>query len=697
MDFSSTLHSSEAFIKYLTLENGLTVPDFASIDLAKTVELLEALYATAVAQATDAATMGVPTFEALFVQSENISEEIARVTGPIGHLYGTRRKDFPDIKEISDKCDELASDFRAFIISNKPLYEAHVKLRDSAEFEKLADDQKYQVTESIASWEREGVALPKETQDRIAEISKELSQLTSDFSDAVTHSTDGWEKHFPDRDALKGLLPVHFDMLAAHAATKDGPGKGGYLLSLQPSHYMAVMEYAEDAALRKEVWEAYASRASENTEWDNGPRAIRILSLRKELANLLGFSSFNEYSIQTKMVKAIGVEGVEAFQKKVADAARAKSVGEYGTLEAFARDTLSIDKLAPWDLARVSRLYQEHMYQLDGEEVRKYFPLTKVWAGFAERLQKLFGVTFVRTEAPLPHPSAEFYEVRNEEGKVIAGFYADLFSREGKRGGAWMDSCMLRRELEGGSIQLPVGYLCANFRPPLSGKDAYLSHDEVNTLFHEGGHEFHLMLAKTRSRETSMNSVEWDTIELPSQYMEEWSYDSDTLIAMSAHQDTGEPITTDLVGKILALRHFNAGLMYSRQSVFGIFDWRAHKQVPQTPEELIALYCEVRKEFDIREVYPTDRMPFSFSHIFAGGYASGYFSYLWAEGLVADVDSAFKEARKRGGETAEQEAFRSYQDKILAVGAERSFSDSFREFRGRDLDPEMLIKHLGLS
>lgn len=688
----------ESIMKYVKLENGLVVPDWSTVDLSNAVEQLNALYNAAKRQLIEASAMETPTFDALSLRAEDISEKISRITGPISHLYGTRRNDFPGIKEISDKCDELASDFHAFVISHKPLYDAHVKFRNSPLFAELAADQQYQITESIASWERQGVVLASEVQGRIAEIRKELTQLSSDFTDAVVNSTDSWHKHIAKSDELRGLLPVHLEMFSVHAK-----GKGfaeGYVISLQPSHYMTVMDYAEDATLRKEVFEAYATRASDlakDPSWDNSTRALRMLLLRKELAGLLGYDSYSEYSIQTKMVKAIGVSGVEAFQKKIADAAMAKSVSENAALEVFAHDTLGMRHLELWDRARVARLYREHAYQLDDEEVRKYFPIGKVWAGFAERLNELFGVSFVRTEAPLPHADAEFYEVRDEDGRVIAGFYADLYSREGKQGGAWMDSCILRRELTDGTVQLPVGYLCANFRPPVPGKEAYLSHDEVNTLFHEGGHEFHLMLAKTRSRETSMNSVEWDAIELPSQYMEEWCYDPETLAAMSAHEDTGDAIPSELIAKIRDLRHFNAGLMYSRQSVFGIFDWRAHKQVPTSREELLLLYREVKSEFDVRETSPVDRMPLSFTHIFGGGYSSGYFSYLWAEGLVADVVSAFEETRIEYGESAERAMMHRYRDEILAVGAERPFADSFRKFRGRDLDPDMLIKHLGLE
>jgi oligopeptidase A len=683
------------------LESGLLVPDWDKFDPAPIIPALESLYVQARTLADEVAKMPEPSFDDLVNRFENIDEEVSRLTGPLSHQFSTRKKDWPNLKEVADRADELSVEHASFMIAHSGLYEANLRFRNSKAFTALADDEKHIITKNLESWEREGVALPQGKQSRVAEIRKELKKLSSDFGDNVVSATDAWRKYFPDSNGLEGLLYPHLQMLAAHAKEfGEANEKEGYLLSLQPAHYMTIMEYADDPSLREEVWKAHTSRASDigpnAGEWDNGPLAVRILELNRELSELLGYSSYNDYSIADKMVKSVGVLGVEAFQAKVAGAARAKAASDWAEIAAFAKEKLNQDHLEVWDIGRVSRMLRESRFSIDEEEVRKYFPASLVWAGLAERLNHLFGVTFAKADSPLPHPSAEFYEVRNSAGEVIAGFYADLFSRDGKKGGAWMEHCMYRR-LNGDSLQYPIAFLVCNFRPPIPGKEATFSHDDLTTLCHEAGHVFHHLLGQTRYIGTSMGNVEWDAIELPSQYLEELCYDPVTLISMSAHEDTGEKIPANTIDALRSLRHFGAGLAYARQSVFGIFDWRAYKQTPRSSEELIALYINTHNEFNVFPASPFTRIPTAFTHIFAGGYSAGYFSYLWAEGLVADVKSAFEEAREEGGEDAERETFRRYQNEILAVGAERPIAESFRIFRGRDLDPEKLIKHLGLE
>jgi len=675
------------------IRDGLTLPVWESFDAAHALAELSKLYDNGRAFAERIAAMESPTFADIIADEDN-DNDIARVAGPLQHLFSTMKEKYPDLKGAMDAANELGVQYGADISFDKGLYEAYKKVRAREDFMSLTAEQQCIVQRAIEGFERAGIALPKEAQDELRKINQELTRLSTTFSDNVTKATDAWSLLIPECDAhrLRGIPEAAQEAMRRAAQKK---GQVGALVALGMSDTLAVLEYAHDRDLRQEVWTARNARASSLSfalpEVDNGPLMPRMLQLRQRKAEILGFSSFNELSLSKKAARSVGVAGVDDFLCTIALAAQSSAKEDFARWQERSKDH-RITRMQPWDIPYLSRIIKEEKFDIDDEKVREYFPLQNVLATLSDILENWWGVTLAPImDASVWHDSVTLYAVKNKDGATVAALYMDLFERNGKNGGAWMDDAVARRETSDG-VQLPVAHLIGNFRKP-ADSDAYLSHDEMVTLFHEAGHCFHLLMTEAKYLSTNMTSVEWDTIELPSQFFENWCWEKDTLQYMSAHRITGEPIPDDLLDALIGQRYFESGSMAVRQVLQALFDWDAHKYVPASEQDLLAMYAALSEEIVLRPVRPEVRFPHAFSHIFAGGYAAGYFSYLWAEGLVADVYAAFaEEGGMMNAEVAER-----YRKEILAPGASRPMMESFRAFRGRDLDATKLIPYLGLA
>jgi len=456
--------------------------------------------------------------------------------------------------------------------------------------------------------------------------------------------------------------------------------------------YLPVLQYAEDRALREQMYRAFATRASEfgKPELDNTPIIDRILPLRREMAHLLGYESFAGVSLEPKMAESPAE--VLAFLEDLAHRARPHGERDLEELRAFAREELGLAPLEPWDLPFASEKLRLRRYAFSDQEVRRYFPEDAVVGGLFRLVETLYGLRIAPASASLWHPDARFFEVRDAGGARVGDFYMDLYARETKRGGAWMDDARSRRKLRD-AVQTPVAHLVCNFSRPVGGRPAQFTHDEVQTLFHEFGHALHHLLTRMDDIGVSgINGVEWDAVELPSQFMENFCWEWDVLRHMTRHADTGEPLPRALYERMLAAKNFQSGLAMLRQIEFAVFDMRLHSDFDPAAGSVLELLREVRARIAV--IVPPDwnRFPNSFSHIFGGGYAAGYYSYKWAEVLSADAYAAFEEAPA----ILDAHTGARFRDEILAVGGSRPAADSFRAFRGREPSVEALLRHNGM-
>jgi oligopeptidase A len=469
----------------------------------------------------------------------------------------------------------------------------------------------------------------------------------------------------------------------------------GWLITLQQPDMMAVLTFAQSSQLREEVQRAYLTVASELSgegRWDNAPVMQGILRNAYEHAKLLGRSQYAELSLATKMAASVGVDGVRKFIDDLIARARPKALLEFAAMKKFAAEKLGITDFKPWDFLYVYEHMMQDLYAVDQEKVREYFPFEKVISGLATLLERIYGVNMVETQVSVWREGVKFYEVYDAHGVLRGALYADMYAREGKKSGAWMDTLVSSRKLPEG-MQIPVAYLNCNASRPTEGGDAYLTHDDVITLFHESGHVFHHLMGLTDHPDLSMNHVEWDTVELPSQFLENWCWDKEMLVLMSEHKVTKETIPDDLIARMLAAKFFNTGLFTLRQLCLGYFDMELYSRYdPATPVDPNVLWKEVASTIEVRPSHPDSRFPNSFGHIFAGGYSAGYFSYMWALGLAADARAVFDEA----GDIFSRTVGERFVAEVLAPGSSRPMAESFRRFRGRDLDPDALAIHLGL-
>lgn len=619
-------------------------------------------------------------------------EGFGRAWGVVGHLHSVN--DVPAWREAYNEMLPEVSRFYTELGQNLALFDKYRALKASPEYATLSVEQKKIVDNEIRDFRLSGAELPEEQKPRFQAIMEELSQLAAKFSENLLDATNAFAEVVTDEAVLAGL-PDYARDAAREAAEKAG--LAGWKFTLHAPSYGPVMQYADNRELRARLYRAYATRAAEidngysKPEWDNGPLMKRLLELRAEDAHMLGFRNFAEVSLQPKMADT--PEQVLAFLRDMAKKAKPFAEKDMAELLAFARDELGITDFQPWDAAYVSEKLQQARYAFSAQEVKAYFIEPKVVAGLFKVIESLFTVKVKPDSAPVWHEDVRFYRIETPAGELVGQFYMDLYARETKRGGAWMDEARSRKRTAGG-IQKPIAYLNCNFARPVGGKPATFTHDEVITLFHEAGHGLHHLL--TRGEElgvSGIHGVEWDAVELPSQFMENYCWEWEVLQGMTAHVDSGEPLPRALYDKMLAAKNFQSGMMTVRQLEFSIFDMRLHCEFnPNGEQTIMDLIREVRDEVAVLIPPAWHRFPNSFSHIFGGGYAAGYYSYKWAEVLSADCYAAFEEA----GNPFDASVGKRYLDEILAMGGSRPALENFKAFRGREPSPDALLRHSGM-
>ncbi|MGB8241014.1 MAG: M3 family metallopeptidase [Azonexus sp.] len=619
-------------------------------------------------------------------------EPFGRAWGIVGHLHSVN--DVPAWREAYNEMLPEVSRFYAELGQNLKLFEKYKALRDSHEYAMLTREQKKVVDNEIRDFRLSGAELPEDQKPRFQAISEELSQLSAKFAENLLDATNAFAEVITDEARLAGL-PDDIRQAARSAAEKAGVD--GWRFSLQAPSYGPVMQYADDRELRARMYRAFATRAAEfhdgssKPEWDNTPVMQRMLELRQEEAKMLGYANFAEVSLAPKMADTPAQ--VLAFLRELAAKAKPFATRDIAELQAFAKGEVGIADFQPWDAGYVSEKLLQKRYAFSEQEVKQYFTEPKVLGGLFKVIESLFKVKVKADDAPVWHEDVRFYRLETPAGDLVGQFYLDLYARETKRGGAWMDEARARRRTIGG-IQKPIAYLNCNFARPVGDKPATFTHDEVITLFHETGHGLHHLL--TRGEElgvSGIHGVEWDAVELPSQFMENYCWEWDVLQGMTAHVDNGATLPRALFDKMLAAKNFQSGMMAVRQIEFSLFDMLLHSEFdPQGPSTVMDLLNTVRREVAV--LFPPEwhRFPNSFSHIFGGGYGAGYFSYKWAEVLSADAYAAFEEA----GDPFDATVGQRFLDEILSVGGSRPAIESFKAFRGREPSVDALLRHSGM-
>jgi len=632
-----------------------------------------------------------PTWDAFVRPLEDSTERLSRAWGQVEHLHAVL--DSPELRAAYNESLPTITQFWTELGQNQRLFDKYRALKNSPEFLGLARPRKKLIENALRDFRLGGAELPAELKPRYAAIQDELASLSAKFSENVLDATNAYSIFIEDEQRLAGL-PADSIQAAREAAQKEA--KPGWKFTLQMPSYLPIMQYADDRALRETLYHAKATRASEfgKPEWDNTPLIGRILKLRKEDATLLGYSSFAEVSLVPKMAQT--PQEVLDFLHDLARRARPFAERDLAELRDFAVHKLGLPALEAWDMAYAAEELRAERYSFSDQEVKQYFPETHVVPGMFKLVETLYGIHISESQAPVWHDDVRFFDIRSVSGELIGQFYVDLYARETKRGGAWMDGAIARRRINS-SIQTPVAYLNCNFSGPVGGKPALFTHDDVITLFHEFGHGLHHLLTEIEDLGVSgINGVEWDAVELPSQFMENFCWEWEVLEHMTSHVDTDAQLPRNLFEKMLAAKNFQSGLGMLRQIEFSLFDMLLHFNFdPEAGRSAQDVLDAVRK--DIAVVMPPayNRFPNNFSHIFAGGYAAGYYSYKWAEVLSADAFGAFEEMRGQRSVLDGATGAR-FRDEVLAVGGSRPAAESFRAFRGRDPKVDALLRHNGM-
>ncbi|MFM5728596.1 oligopeptidase A [Aeromonas veronii] len=632
------------------------------------------------------------TWDSLIAPLEEVNDRLSRIWSPVSHLNSVLNSEA--LREAHDACLPLLSEFQTYVGQHEGLYQAYLALSLSDDFPLLSGAQRKEIQNTLRDFRLSGIGLPAEAQQRYGEIQARLSELASRFSNNVLDATQGWHKLVADEAELAGLPD---SVRAAARQMAELKGKEGWLFTLDIPSYLPVMMYADNRELRAEMYEAFTTRASDQGpnagKWDNSAIMSELLTLRRELAQLLGFANYAELSLATKM--ADKTEQVVSFLTDLAAKSLPQGKAELEEIRAFAADQHGQTELAAWDLAYYAEKLKQHKFSISDEQLRPYFPASKVVKGLFEVVKRVFGMK-VRERLGIDtwHPDVRFYDIFDADDELRGSFYLDLYAREHKQGGAWMDVCLGRRYRQDGSLQKPVAYLTCNFNGPVDGKPALFTHNEVVTLFHEFGHGIHHMLTRIDvAGVAGINGVAWDAVELPSQFLENWCWESEALAFISGHYETGEPLPADLLEKMLTARNFQAAMQMLRQLEFALFDFRLHQEFdPTNPAQLPALLDEVRSQVAVMTPPEFNRFQHSFSHIFAGGYAAGYYSYKWAEVLSADAFSRFEEEGIFNPATGQ-----SFLKNILEKGGSKEPMELFRAFRGREPKVDALLRHSGIA
>ena len=622
---------------------------------------------------------------------EDMRERLVRLWSPVAHLHAVMDSEAlraaynAGLPQLTGYFTELAQDER--------LYAAYKSIAAGPEFTKLTQAQKKIIENTVRDFRLAGAELPPPQKTRFKAVQQEIAALASKFSENVLDATQAWDLRIADEKDLAGLPESARAMAQQGAREKNLPG---WRFTLEGPSYIAFMTYADDRERRRRMYEAFVTRASDQGptagQWDNSELIIQLLRLRREAAQLLGFGNFAEYALQTRMAKK--VPEVLDFLNDLARRAKLAAQKDFDELRHFARDTHGIERLEAWDVAYYSEKLQQAKYQLSQEDLRPYFPETRVVPGMFEVVERLYGLKITEVkDIEVWHPDVRFHEIRDAAGEVRGRFYMDLYARASKRGGAWMDECINRKRTTQG-VQVPVAYLVCNFTPPVGGRPALFTHDEVITLFHEFGHGLHHMLTKVDYVGVAgINGVAWDAVELPSQFMENWCWERAALDLVAAHHQSGAKIPDGLYAKMIAAKNFLSGMQCVRQLEFALFDMRLHSTFsPDGSKSVQQVLDEVRAEVAVAIPPAFNRFQNGFSHIFAGGYAAGYYSYKWAEVLSADAFSKFEENGVFDRATGLQ-----FLQNILEPGGSREPMELFVRFRGRAPKIDALLRHSGLA
>ncbi|CAA0081224.1 Oligopeptidase A [BD1-7 clade bacterium] len=668
-----------------------SLPIFSDIDIATIETQLDGMLADSRKTIDTLATVEQPDWQNFALPLQNMDMALEDFFSPISHLNGVKNND--ELRDVYQNCITKLTEYGSEVGQNAALFAAYERFAANPENGIDTAAQHQWLAHALRDFRLSGIALPEEQQTRFKAINARLAELGQTFSNHVLDATHAWHKHITDKNALAGLPESALQMLAQQAETRD---KDGYLLTLDFPVYHAVITYADDRALRQEIYQAFMTRASDQGpqagEFDNSEYMGETLALRHELAGLLDFSSYAERSLVTKM--ADSVAQVTGFLRELGTKARPYAEKELATLRTYAQETCGIDDLQSWDFSYISEKYRQSYFALSDEKLREYFPLTKVLDGLFALTEQMFAVSITEeTDFDHYHPDVRFFTIRRD-GQCVAGFYLDLYARQHKRGGAWMADCRSRYVRADGGEEIPVAFLVCNFRPATGDQPALLGHGEVTTLFHEFGHGLHHMLTAQKVAGISgIAGVEWDAVELPSQFMENWCWQAETIAMISQHFETGEALPATMLDAMLAAKNFNEGLMTLRQVEFALFDMLIHADTSITSAKQIQVTLDnVRQEVAVLSPPTFVRFQHGFSHIFAGGYAAGYFSYKWAEVLSADAFAAFEENGLFDKPTSQ-----AFLHEILEVGSSRPAAESFEAFRGRAPSIDALLRHGGLA
>jgi len=619
---------------------------------------------------------------------EDANERLSRAWGQVAHLNAVMNS--AQLREVYNANLPKITQYYTELAQHQGLFEKFRALAAGAEFSHLTRAQRKIVENELRDFRLGGADLPAEGKARFLTIRERLSQLSSRFSDNLLDATNAYAHYITDEADLAGI-PEDVRQAAREAAQAEK--QAGWKFTLHAPSYLPVMQYADNRTLREAMYRAYVTRAAEfgKPEWDNTALIREIVALRKEMAQLLGFANYAEYSLEPKMAES--PQQVLEFLEQLAARARPYAERDLAELTAFAREALRLEKLEAWDLAYASEKLRIARYDFSDQEVKQYFPEATVLPGMFKLVETLYGLTITPAEAPAWHPDVRFYAIHDRSGTLIGQFYADLYARPSKRGGAWMDEAITRR-LKDGRVQVPVAYLNCNFSAPVADRPALFTHDEVITLFHEFGHGLHHLLTRVDHLGVSgINGVEWDAVELPSQFMENFCWEWNVVEPMTRHVETGAPLPRALFDKMVAAKNFQSGLQTVRQLEFALFDLHLHYDFdPGGARSVLDLLEDVRSRVAVVRPPAYNRFPNSFSHVFAGGYAAGYYSYKWAEVLSADAYSLFEENGVLDPATG-----RRFWDEVLAVGGSRPALESFVAFRGREPKIDALLRHNGMA
>lgn len=630
------------------------------------------------------------TWDSLMRPLELMDERLNSMWSIVQHLHAVL--DSKALRAAYNACLPKLSAYATQMSHNQKLYAAVLEIAASPDYQQLNPMQRQVIQNDIRDFKLAGVALEEKAKQRFADLQTALAQATSKFEENLLDATQGWSKLVTDESELQGLS-ANAKEIALEAARQQN--LSGWLFTLDFPSYQAVITYADSSKLREEIYRAYVTRASDQGpnagKWDNSDIMFEVLSIRQEMASLLGFKNFSQYSLAKKMAKT--EEEVLDFLNSLAEKSLPKARQEFAELTAFAKQKYGISELAPWDIAYYSEKLCVKQHAISQEELRPYFPADQVLAGMFTVIERLYAMQVKEMkDVGVWHKDVRFFQIFDSENNLRGMFYLDMYARPHKRGGAWMDDCRVRMIQENGKLQFPIAYLTCNFNPPSASTPALLTHDDVLTLFHEFGHGLHHMLTQVDYAAVSgINGVLWDAVELPSQFMENWCWQEEVLQLISKHYQSGEPLPKEMIAKLHAAKNFQAGMQMVRQLEFSIYDFRLHSEFNKDKTQIQTVLDSVRKKLSVVPILPINRFQHSFSHIFAGSYAAGYYSYKWAEVLSSDAFSKFEENGIFDRETGEQ-----FLHEILEKGGAEPPMTLYVNFRGREPRIDALLRHSGI-